>query len=218
MLSLSVFILAALVVLSMVFGIVVAALATRKGYSFAAWLGTGGLAILSAIALGILPNARDASLASTERARLSAKGNCVGIALSLSAILLAFLAVLAQLVSFPAMSNADHTEFFNQAYRPANQFFGWIQLLTLLVILAAYVARRRRLKSGLIIGSLIVLVLVEFYFCLMTMVETRSFIGELPVQFVYAATYSARIVHYFGFTGLCLGMLTALPMREEPII
>ncbi len=64
------------------FAFVAGALAWRKGYSFAAWFGTGGAIVLTAIALGFLPSVRNPSLSGVERAKLTARGNRIGASLS----------------------------------------------------------------------------------------------------------------------------------------
>ncbi|HVW39104.1 MAG TPA: hypothetical protein VHB99_17435, partial [Pirellulales bacterium] len=83
-----------LIAVSLVFGIVIGVLAMRKGYSFAAWLGSGGLVLLSAIALGFLPDLRDPSLSDSQREKLRAQGNLAGFALSMFTLALAFLSML----------------------------------------------------------------------------------------------------------------------------
>lgn len=208
-------ILAALLGVYFLFGLVLGVLAMRKGYSFAAWVGAGGSVLLGAIALGFLPNARDASLSSSERAGLKTRGNRVGTALSLIVLMLTFLAVLTQLLSFPVSGEASRSQFFERLYFPASHLLTWVELLTLITVLCAYLARPRHSKSLLVIGSLILLILTAAYFSAVDGFQRTRLIAEAPVQLVYSCHYLARVLHYFGLAGLGIGVLASRPSSAE---
>jgi hypothetical protein len=205
-----------LIAVSLVFGIVIGVLAMRKGYSFAAWLGSGGLVLLSAIALGFLPDLRNPSLSDSQRDKLRAQGNLAGFALSMFTLALAFLSMLSRLLSFPVSGDADRSEFFTREYVPASEFLTWIQALTLFVALAAYLTRLRGRASYAVVGSLVLLLLTQLYFSIVPIFERTEFIREIPVQIVYSSHYFVRVVSYFGIAGLCAGLCAARPMIETP--
>ena len=208
MITSNVLVLVAIVVFSAFFGIAIAVLAVRKGYSFAAWFGTGGTTVLSAIVLGLLPDTRNPSLAASERTKAIARGNMIGTALSLLTILVAFVAILARLLSFSVASGDERSQFFERLYMPATQFVTWLQLLTFLVALCAYSFGQRRPRSTIVVLSLAVLVFVEAYFSIAAVFD-RRLATEVPVQLVYSCHYLARAFYYFGLTGLCIGLLSA---------
>ncbi len=112
-----------------------------------------------------------------------------------------------QLLASSPITSSERSEFLGQLYFPAVQLVAWIQLLTFLVVLSVYLARSRR-ESLLVVGSLAVLGLVETYVSLAAFLERQRFMADVPLQFVYAGQYLFRVLHYFGITGLCLGLLT----------
>ncbi len=201
--------LAMLVVVCLLFGIVAAALAARKGYSFAAWFGAGGLVLLAAIALGFLPSVRDPSLPPAEREKALARGNLIGLALSLLTLSMAFFGILARLLAFSVVSGGEESQFFEYYYAPANQFLTWVQFLTLVVVLSAYVASPRHPKSLAVVLSLALLALVDLYFSLVPLFDHLPIATRLPVQLKYSSDYFARVLSYFGIVGLCVGILSA---------
>ena len=207
------FLLFIVVAVCLVLGCTIAALAARKGYSFAAWLGVGALILPAALVLGFLPNARDMSLSAAERHKLRSRKRRRNGAIAVN-YLARFLMILMQLVSFPGSSDADRSRFFEQLYSPANQFVTWIELLTFLVVLSAYAMRPRGTRSRFIVGALLLLAFVASYFAVVSLVERRLFGGELPFQVVYPMHYLVRVLHYFGLTALCLGVLAARPTTD----
>jgi hypothetical protein len=208
--------LSVLLAVSLVFGVVIGALAMRKGYRFAAWLGSGGLLLLSAIVLAFLPDLRDPSLSDSQREKLRAQGNMAGFALSMFTLALAFLSMLSRLLSFPVSGDADRSEFFARAYLPASEFVTWIQTLTLIAALAAYLMRPRGRKSYAVVGSLVLLLLTQLYYSVVPTFERTEFIREIPVQIVYSSHYFVRVLSYFGIAGLCAGLCAARPTIETP--
>ena len=208
--------LSALLAVSLVFGVVIGVLAMRKGYSFAAWLGSGGLVLLSAIALAFLPDLRDPSLSDSQRDKLRAKGNLAGFALSMFTLALAFLSMISQLLSFPVLGDADRSEFFARAYMPASELMTWIQSLTLFVALAVSLRRPRGRKSYAVVGSLVLLLLTQLYYSVVPTFESTEFVRELPVQIVYSSHYFVRVLFYFGIAGLCAGLCASRPTIETP--
>ncbi|HET6884450.1 MAG TPA: hypothetical protein VFI31_30130 [Pirellulales bacterium] len=94
----------------------------------------------------------------------------------------------------------------------------WTKLLTLLVLLSAYVTRSRGQKSVLVVGSLALLIVVDAYFVVTAMVQRSSFMAEMPVQLVYTGHYLAQVLNYFGLTGLCIGLLTSRPTTDASVM
>lgn len=196
---------------SILFGVVIGLLARRKGYSFTAWFGAGGMVIPAAIALGFLPDSRDAALDAADRSAMIRRGNCWGICLSLVTVLLSLLPFAVRLF-WLASAAQEQGLGFSQGYgdlaQTGQQALNWYEFLTIVLTLMAYISRPRGTKSPLVVISLCVLILLEGYTIFaQTFLNTWLF-PQIPAEMLHACHFTLYLVRYVAFAGLFISLAT----------